>query len=156
MNSDILNPDQEPVYAGFFRRGLAFLIDIFLVKVGSLILILAGLGAAWQAMNDLDLSSPSEDLVFLLAGIFLLTVITLFGIYFLYFNYKGASPGKRLLGLKITTQSGEPIRLSQAITRTFGVLLSFFFFFIGFFFIFFNKKKMALHDMLAGTYVVET
>ena len=154
MNWDISDNSQKFLYGGFWRRTFAFLIDLFIVKLLNIVLIGFGIVASWKAMNDLNLTSPSEDLVFLLMGLFTLTGIVLFFSYFLYFNVAGQTPGKKMLGLKIVSQTGEPPRLSQAITRTFGLFISCILFFLGFLFILFNNKKRALHDLLAGTYVL--
>jgi uncharacterized RDD family membrane protein YckC len=143
-------------YGGFFKRTLGFLIDLLLITVSNLLLIGLGLFACFKAMSNLNIASPSEDLVFLLISLFTLTSFGLFFIYFLYFNFNGQTPGKRLLGLKVISQSGEQIRLVQALTRTCGLLLTFFFFLPGFLFILFNKQKLAFHDLLAGTYVIHT
>lgn len=124
--------------------------------ISNMMLIGLGLLASCKAMRDLNLSSPSEDLVFLLIGLFTLSGLGLFLIYFFYFNFTGQTPGKKILGLKVISRSGQPIRLVQALARTFGLSLTFFFFLPGFLFILFNKQKLALHDLLAGTYVIRT
>ena len=156
MNWDTLEPDQTIHYGGFWKRTFAFLIDLLIVKLLNLILIGLGILAAYRALDDLQFSSPSEDLIFLLIGLFFLTGITLFFIYFLYFNWKGYTPGMRLSGLKIVSDSSEPLTISQALVRTSGLLISFFFFGIGFLIMLFNHKRRTLHDLLAGTYVIKT
>lgn len=155
MNWDISDNSQDIQYGGFWRRTFAFLIDLIIIKLLNFALIGSGVLASWKAMNDLELSSPSEDLVFLLIGLFALTGIILFFSYFYYFNVKGQSPGKKMLGLKIVSRSGESPRPTQALTRSFGLFISFLFFF-GFLLVLVTKEKRAFHDFLAGTYVIQT
>jgi len=155
MNWDISDNSQNIRYGGFLRRTFAFLIDLVIIKMLNFALIGSGLVASWKAMNDLELSAPSEDLVYLLIGLFSLTGIILFFSYFYYFNVKGQTPGKRILGLKIVSRSGVSPRPPQALTRSFGLFFSCLFF-PGFLLILFTKEKRALHDLLAGTYVVHT
>jgi uncharacterized RDD family membrane protein YckC len=154
MNSDISESESELHYGGFWRRGFAFLIDLLIVKCLVLILFVAGILAARKGLNDLEITAPSEDLVVLLTGLFILTgMISLF-LYFFYFNYQGQSPGMNLAGVRIISQNREPIRLIQALVRSFGMGLSTLFFFLGFFLSLFSRKKVTLHDAMAGTYVI--
>jgi uncharacterized RDD family membrane protein YckC len=150
------SPQIQYQYGGFFKRALGFLIDLFLIMISNMMLIGLGLLAACKAMNDLNLSSPSEDLVFLLTGLFILSSLGLFLSYLIYFNSMGQTPGKKLLGLKVISRSGESVRPVQAVARALGLLLTLFFFFPGFLFILFNKQKLSFHDLLASTYVIRT
>ncbi|MHB8483626.1 MAG: RDD family protein [Nitrospiria bacterium] len=151
-----MEPDQTIQYGGFWRRTFAFLIDLIIIKILNLILVGLGILAAYQALDDLRFSSPSEDLVFLLIGLFVFTGITFFFIYFLYFNWKGYTPGMNLSGLRIISTSSSSLTFSRAFVRTSGLLISFFFFGIGFLIMLFNHKRQTLHDVLAGTYVIKT
>ncbi|MBI1822801.1 MAG: RDD family protein [Nitrospirae bacterium] len=155
MNWDTSGNKQAVNYGGFWRRSAALLIDLFIIKFLDLILIGTGIWAAGKALRDLNIAAPSEDLVFLLIGLFILTGIILFISYFLYFNLTGQTPGKKFLGLKIISQSEGPIRFLQAALRSFGLFISCFFFFMGFLLVPFNKKKLSFHDLLAGTYVIQ-
>lgn len=148
------SPQTQYQYGGFFKRAVGFLIDLFLIMISNMMLIGLGLLAACKAMNDLNLSSPSEDLVFLLTGLFMFSSLGYFICYLGYFNSVGQTPGKKLLGLRVISQSGGPVQPVQAAVRTLGILLTLFFFFPGFLFIMFNKQKLAFHDLLAGTYVI--
>ncbi len=65
-----------------------------------------------------------------------------------------ATPGKRLLGIKVTDQSGMPISFWRAFGRSAAKLLSSIFL-IGYIMAFFTKNKRALHDLMAGTIVIE-
>lgn len=75
--------------------------------------------------------------------------------YFILFNtLRGATPGKRLFGLRIVRLDGSDISLGQAIGRQFGYWLSFLPVGMGFLMIAMTPERRALHDLVARTQVV--
>ena len=76
------------------------------------------------------------------------------GLYFVYFwGMRGATPGKRLLGLDVVGIDGSsPIGLQRAAARCLGYLLSGALLGGGFLLILLDGS--GLHDRLAGTRVV--
>ena len=65
----------------------------------------------------------------------------------------GQSVGKRLFGLRVLRDNGQPIMLWQAVVR--GLLRSSVdMLYVGLFVIFFSKKHKRLGDMAAGTIVI--
>ena len=66
---------------------------------------------------------------------------------------RGATPGKELLGLRVVSQDGSPLRIGQAVLRCLGYLLSAIFW-LGFIAIAFRKDRRGWHDDLASTDVV--
>lgn len=64
------------------------------------------------------------------------------------------SPGKRLLGLKVTDLAGEPLSLSRALLRHATGLLSWLTLNLGHAVAMLPPEKRALHDRLAGTRVL--
>ena len=77
-------------------------------------------------------------------------------LYFVLFESGGwqATPGKRMLGIRVTTLSGERISFGRATGRYFGKILSALLFYIGFIMAGVTDKKQALHDKLAETLVL--
>ena len=65
-----------------------------------------------------------------------------------------ATLGKRLLKLQVTGLNGEQIDFGRATGRYFAKILTIATLLIGYFMALFTPKKQALHDMLAGTVVV--
>ena len=63
--------------------------------------------------------------------------------------------GKRLLGIKVTDLSGNPISFGRASARHFGKILSQLIFMIGYLMMKFTDNSQCLHDMLAGCLVVK-
>lgn len=63
--------------------------------------------------------------------------------------------GKRVMGIKVVTLQGGTISGGQSVGRLFSRFFSSLFFCLGYFLALFTEKKQALHDMIAGTIVVE-
>lgn len=75
----------------------------------------------------------------------------------LFWVYKGATPGKMILRMKIIDEkTGEVPTRGVSIVRYLSYLISFFPPFIGFAWIGLNKKRKAWHDIIAGTVVIKT
>jgi uncharacterized RDD family membrane protein YckC len=67
----------------------------------------------------------------------------------------GATPGKRLLGLRVVTLEGVPLSYGGALRRYCAELLSVLSFGLGYLMVLAPEKR-ALHDILTGTQVVLT
>lgn len=65
----------------------------------------------------------------------------------------GTSPGKALLGLRVSSVSGEPTGLQQSLVRNLGKIASVAPALIGIVMALWSKRRQMLHDRLAGCYV---
>ena len=153
-------------YAGFWRRFGAVIIDWILIGCAQSIIfipLLAALGIGYfSTMSDLDMDEPSN-----LVGMFAAFVaaagaywILAQAIQILYFTLMESSRhqatlGKMALGLKVTDMNGLKLDFTKAFVRNLGKILSNFTMLIGYIMAGFTEKKQALHDMIAGTLVVE-
>ena len=140
--------------AGFWIRFLAYLVD-------SLILSLI-MGVIWGPTMFLTMrSAMSESGPGPLAAIlpfisFLLTMFCSLGYVLWFWANKGATPGKKMLGLRIVREDGEePLGWGTAFMRLVGYMVSGFVLYIGFLMIAFNPEKKGLHDMIAKTRVLK-
>ncbi len=109
-------PTVVPLYAGFWRRGAASLIDGILLFI------------------------PNIAVTFGMQGKPVLASLITIAISCLYFagchgSPMQATPGKKAFGIKVTGLEGERISYGRAIGA-------------------FTDRKRALHDMIAGTLVV--
>ncbi len=77
------------------------------------------------------------------------------GLYFTLFLafWKGRTPGKRLMGLRVVRLDGKPIGLWVAFNRFGGYAASIFTGLLGFFEMFWDPNRQALHDRIAATVV---
>jgi uncharacterized RDD family membrane protein YckC len=146
---------RSAVYAGFWLRAVAYLVDSLLlgVVVGFAILMpLMERGAI--AKNDpwALLTGALTRQVFAIQ--LLVTMVS--WLYFASFESSiwQATPGKRLLGLVVTNLEGHRISFARASGRYFGKILSGTLFFIGFLIAGFTPRKQALHDLLASCLVL--
>ncbi|PPA71023.1 RDD family protein [Jeotgalibacillus proteolyticus] len=65
-----------------------------------------------------------------------------------------ATVGKYVMGMIVTDEQYQPIKLGKSIGRYFSQILSYLIIFIGYLLIAVTKKKTDLHDMIAGTYII--
>ncbi len=146
--------------AGFFRRLAAALVDFALLlpvcALAGLLLCLA----FDQPMPRLAELSPDILLAALLdrnaaSEVLLILSAILFFLYFFVFHLaRGQTPGKQLLRLRVIDAYGGRPGFWRTLLRTFGYVLSALLFSLGFLWIGFDRERRALHDWLAGTYVV--
>jgi len=140
-------------YKGVLSRLLAFVIDIIV-----LILIAAIIGTIFGPDSTMATYLP------LAVGF----------IYFVgFWSLRGQTPGKMVVRAKIVKADGSPISFSSAILRYLFYLIPSFapiLFFAGlavdmlplpvaivaFIIILVSRRKQGLHDMIAGTYVVDS
>ena len=70
------------------------------------------------------------------------------------YSPKQATLGKLALGIKVTTLNGERISFVRASGRYFAQVLDVLTLYVGYLFAAFTERRQALHDMVAGTFVV--
>ncbi len=139
--------------AGFWLRSPAFLVDAVLVVLlatgGAMLVDLA------VQIGGMISSAPEAGLEWLNTTATSLLVILIALCYFtLFVGLHGQTPGKMLLGLKIIRTSGEEVGYRRALVRWIGQCLSLLTLGLGFLMVAFSREKQALHDKIAGTYVV--
>lgn len=126
----------EPTYRGFWIRFVAYVFDQVIVGF-PLVFVLGIMG-----ITD-----------FAPLFIFTLLVTAVYEINFLTSRYQ-ATPGKLLLGIKVTNENGEKLTTGQAVKRLLVKMFLSGIFMIGFISAGFTKKKQAAHDEFAKTVVV--
>ena len=144
------------VYAGFWFRAVAYSLDTatlaFVLGVTVLGPILRNnhVGPSFQdAWKFYTGDSPQATALLLLMQL-------ASWLYFATFESSPwqATPGKKVLGLRVTDLEGRRLSFVRASGRYFGKIISSLLFGIGFFMAGFTEKKQALHDMLAGCLVL--
>jgi uncharacterized RDD family membrane protein YckC len=141
-------PALEP--AGFGIRLLAYLVDNMILGIP---LLLAGLLFLAPAISR-GTSPPSAGSL-TIAGIVYSVLTALY--YVIFWAWRGATPGKSLLGLVVTAEGGEtPIGFPRALLRLVGYFVSFAVLGLGFLPILLSEDRRGLHDRIAGTRVART
>lgn len=140
--------DGEVVYAGFWKRYAAYTIDTFLLAI-----VFGILGAVFGLAGD-DLARGEGLGTF---AVFYVVEIVLIALYFawMHASVNQASLGKLAVGIKVTDDDGQRISLGRGIGRFFAMIPSSLILGIGYIMAAFTDRKRALHDMLAGTLVVD-
>jgi len=138
-------------YAGFWLRWVACVIDGILLGVPLSIFVLMGVMAGiLSAGHD---PSPAGMLFLFLLIPFAFAVSWLYSAGMESSSAQG-TVGKRILGLRVTDETGRRISFARATGRHFAKILSGIPFNIGYIMAAFTEQKRALHDMVAKTLVV--
>lgn len=165
-----------PSPAGFWKRYVAYFIDIVILYIAVEILSMlyfsfqaqSEIGLLTDLLNSLDAQSASGEMIdpqvlikkleaVLLPALVFSTCayFILGGIYFsvMESSKHQATVGKRMLGIKVTNANGEPIRLPQSIGRYCAATLSWLTLNLGHALAAWTPQRRALHDYVASTRV---
>jgi len=139
--------DGHVIYAGFWKRTAAYIIDSIVLGIAGAMLgaVVGGLLGAGGA-SDGAVEGVAQLLGLLLGA-------TYFGL--MYSMGDQASLGKMAIGIKVVNDHGQPIGFWRGFGRYFGLLLSCIVLFAGVIMAGFTERKRALHDMMCSTLVVD-
>ncbi len=134
------------IYAGFWKRFAAFIIDYIIV----IVMAMVGGGVLGFIYGSVSGTASGAELLGVLIGL---------AAWWLYYavmesSSKQATFGKMALGIKVTDQSGARISFARATGRLLAKILSGMILAIGYLMAGFTAKKQALHDMVAGCLVI--
>ncbi len=142
---------QTPMYAGFWLRFAAYLIDSILL---GLIFFPLGLGLG-LIMGATGNNQNPELMLGLNGGLNMVSLVAtwLYSSLLESSSWQG-TVGKKLIGLRVTDLDGRRISFGRATGRHFGKILSGLICLVGFIMAAFTEKHQALHDQIAGTLVL--
>jgi uncharacterized RDD family membrane protein YckC len=132
-------------YGGFWRRFVAFWIDVILLWIASAILTVSMGGDLFER----DFGSPQT----MLANFISLVVGWLYSAL-LESGPRQATLAQMVMGLQVTDLDYRRISFARATGRHFAQLASGVTLGVGYLMIAFTEKKQGLHDMMAGCLVV--
>jgi len=148
-------------HAGFWKRVLAYIIDaILLMVVSKLIGPLFHTSIAEEALKTAILGGtpPLEAYMsfYRSMGTFILVNTVITWLYFILCESSAlqATVGKLALGIRVTDMEGRRISFARALGRYAGKYVSAFILCIGFVMAGFTARKQGLHDLMAGTLVL--
>lgn len=121
-------------YAGFWKRFVAYLIDVVLLAIVGVII------------NFIFNENIAGFLTFLVGWGYFAGMES---------SARQATIGKSALGLAVTDGDGNRISFLRATGRYFAKYLSALILLIGFIMAAFTARKQALHDMIASTLVLQ-
>ena len=148
----MLNQNNEnTLYAGFFVRLAAYIIDCILVGLALLVIKIPYL-FVWIINPDTFIGKPML-FKFSLIDIILYLLSLVYFVLMTYFF--GATLGKKALKIKVIKQNNEKLSLIDVIYRvSIGRYLSGLIIFIGYIMIAVDSRKRGLHDILCDTFVI--
>jgi uncharacterized RDD family membrane protein YckC len=126
--------DQPVVYASFWQRFGAAIIDAIVLSVLNVLLVFV-------------FSSIVANLLSLVSGWLYYAIMES--------GADQATIGKKAVCLKVTNLNGERISFGQATGRYFGKILSGLILLIGYLMMLWDDKNQTLHDKMANTLVVK-
>jgi len=151
---DLGNGGGRSNYAGFWKRFAAILID-------SIILALAGglIGGIFGAITGGVLGVAGVDLSVIQTICGAIGFVLGFILRWLYYTLlecssKQATVGKMVLGIIVADGQGNKISFARANGRYWAKIISGLILYIGFIMAGYTKRKQALHDIIAGSFVI--
>lgn len=135
-------------YAGFWKRVAAYIGDALILGIINSLIGGAMLGSVIKT-ND-----PQKILAASLG--FYALVLPITALYFILMESGAgqATLGKRMVGIIVTDLNGQRISFLKALGRLAGKIVSGAILYVGFMMAGFTEKKQGLHDLMAGTLVV--
>ncbi|MBB2168986.1 RDD family protein [Gluconacetobacter aggeris] len=177
-----LHPRHVWVYAGFWFRALAWVIDAFILSVlgaimrlllsPSLTVTLTNGGSAsdkYQISDIIRVSDVIRDVPVDYSysysgfhptwhgnGLYEILQLLLPALYYILFESSRlqGTPGKRACHMRVADLHGQRIGIGRAALRYFGHFLSVLTLGLGFLMVVWTRRKQTLHDLLAGTCVI--
>jgi len=152
-------PESGVVYAGFWRRCGAMILDGVLLNVVTFpmgMMAMIPMTSRMEAMRDSDFS-PEQfasfmGLYFMIAGCGLL-IAWLYSALMLA-SKRQATVGMMAIGLIATDVQGRPLSFARATGRYFATLVTSCTLGIGYLVMLFNQRRQTVHDLIAGTVIV--
>lgn len=139
-------PSPPPLYAGFWLRVAASLIDT--LWLGILIYALLALLIGPEALQS---HMPYSPLRFVLEWVLPIAVIIAFWVF------RSATPGKMLLKLQVVdAQTRGPVPVPRLLLRYAGYYVATIPFGVGLLWVGWDARKQGWHDKMAGTVVIRT
>lgn len=145
----------EVVYAGFWRRLAANVIDGFAIGLITLPVTLPVIFAAGIAAEPGGEGAVIGSLLAQLAVQLFAIFVTVAWFACFHASRLMASPGKLAVGIKVVRSDGQRLNFGRSLGRGFAYYLSYLTLYIGFLVAAFTQRKQALHDLICDTLVVD-
>lgn len=154
-------PRADQPNAGFWVRLSAITIDGLLLGLIQIVFIYLPLMAYLYNTGTFDLADPQSAQMAMMSAAPLLglaqaAVLVLYVGYFVALTagkHQGTY-GKRSMGIYVRKRDGGRVWIGHSLVRFVGYIVSWIPLGLGFLMVAFSKRKLALHDLIAGTEVV--
>jgi uncharacterized RDD family membrane protein YckC len=134
-------------FAGVVSRAVALAVDVALAQL----IVFVG-GAVFALVGSLVGDVRLDTLARVLAACAWAGVV---GAYFvLFWSTAGQTPGMRLMGLRLLSETGAYPSVARSVVRLVGLVLAIVPLFLGFVPVLFDARRRGLHDFMASTVVL--
>ncbi|MBN1530496.1 MAG: RDD family protein [Thermoleophilaceae bacterium] len=141
---------QEDVrYEGLVTRAIAFAIDAAVIDI----VAIAVAGAVALAVSVLSIPDVVDTVLLAIGGA--LFVVWSCGYFVTFWSTTGQTPGARVMRLRVVRAGGGRLSAGRALLRVVYLTLAAIPLLLGFAPVLVDERRRGLHDMLAGTVVVE-
>ena len=137
-------------YAPFSKRFAAFLVDKAILAMIACFFLIPPISFFPRLFFD---HSIFRFLSFGFGSVFLLANWVYFSLF--ESSSRQATPGKMLMGVFVTDESGQRISFVRSLLRTVTKMISAMFCWLGYLLALFTGRSQALHDLLASTLVLQ-
>ena len=149
--------ERQIAYAGFISRAIAFIIDIIVMAVAIAVAIalaqaVLGFFTLYGLLGQRVMDSAPFQIITGVAVAILGAVVAI-GYPVGFWVVLGQTPGKVLMGVRVSRVTGKPLTIRRALLRYLGYLLSAIPLGLGFLWVLMDDRRQGWHDKLAGTYV---
>lgn len=152
-------------HAGFWKRLAAYVVDAIVLYIPQMLIEKAfGGDAAKTALKQASLDAIGNPDAMMAANMHyyatmwpaMLLIVVLGVLYFTVCESSAwqGTPGKLALGIRVTDLDGRRISFPRALGRYFAKFISAITLGIGFLMVGWTRRKQGLHDMIAGTLVL--
>lgn len=142
-------------YAGLQLRIVAFILDV-LVLISFGMLFVAAAGAYLVVDSRFNDGNLSDRAPFVAVAIFLTYILAFIPIYHvLLWSWRGQTVGMMAVRIKLLTRRGGPVSLGRSALRLLVYPASVLPLLAGLIIALFDRERRTLHDLLAGTIVIE-
>jgi uncharacterized RDD family membrane protein YckC len=136
-------------YVGLVTRALAFAVDAAIINaVAILVTVVVGL-----ALSVITVPEAVRVAAIAVGGV--AYMFWSVGYFIGFWTVTGQTPGARMFRFRVCTAALQRLRAGRALLRFVGLVLAALPLFAGFLLILVDGRRRGLHDLLAGTVVVE-
>ena len=139
----------QRMYVGLVTRAIAFAVDAALINAVAIVT------AAVVALTFSIVTVPEELRAVAAATGGVLYLLWTVGYFVTFWTTTGQTPGCRALRIRVRSSGSESLRPRRALLRFAGLTLAALPLFAGFLLILVDDRRRGLHDVIAGTVVVE-
>lgn len=145
-------------YASFWARSVGWLIDALIVAIiqsAFAPVIAFGFIQPWYWWTN-QFSNEPDVLAFWFLGTGMLLLILIAGAYFVgFWVWRGQTPGKMAMGIKVVSVKGSSVTAEQALLRYLGYIVCSVLLFVPYLWVAIDSSKQGLQDKFAKTYVIK-